>query len=212
MHLSRPRAIVSIAVAAVVALTAAPSICGAVDFTPDEIAQLKAGKTIRQELPSSRKGGFYGGSGYAVVNAPSDTVWKALQDWDAYTAMFPNTGETTELSRKGDRSLLRMKLGNSIASVLYHVEMTRNEEKKILSFEMVPSLPHDLDGVRGYWRLFPQEHGRTLIAYVVAIRAPMGLVNLVGPELGARAVRILLGVPGYVKKWVEGEGRSRYPR
>jgi hypothetical protein len=212
MHLVRSSAVSTFAFAAILAFGVTPSLAGAVDFSSAELVQLKAGKTVRQELPSSRKGGFYGGSGYAVVNAPVDAVWKALVDWDIYTRMFPNTGETTELSRKGDRSLLRMKLGNRVASVLYHVEMIRNEEKKILSFEMVPELPHDLDGVRGYWRLFPQGNDRTLVAYVVAIRAPMGLVNLVGPELGARAVHILLGVPGYVKMWVEGKGRERYLR
>ena len=205
-HMALPKTVL----AALLAVTALPSLARAVDFTPDEIARLKAGKVVRQELPSSRKGGFYGGSGFAVVDAPVDVVWRALQDWGAYTKIFPNTTETTELSRKGGRSLIRMRLGHPIVSVVYHVEMSRDEAKKVLSFELVPDLPHDLDGVRGYWRLFPQADNRTLVAYVVAINAPMGLVNLAGPDLSARAIHALLGVPGYVKKWVEGEGRSRY--
>jgi hypothetical protein len=212
MRTARTTALTTALTAALLALAALPSRAGAVDFSPDELARLKAGKVVRQELPSSRQGGFYGGSGYALIDAPVDAVWKALQDWGAYTKIFPNTTETTELSRKGGRSLIKMRLGHPVVSITYHVEMSRDEEKKILSFELAMDLPHDLDGVRGYWRLFPQSNDRTLIAYVVAINAPMGLVNLAGPELSARAIHALLGVPGYVKKWVEGEGRSRYAR
>jgi ribosome-associated toxin RatA of RatAB toxin-antitoxin module len=196
--------------AAILAALLAPLVAAAVDFTPGELAALKAGKTVRQTLPSSGKGGFYGGSGYAIVDAPIAAVWEAIQDWGAYPKMFPNTTDTTELSRKGGRSLVRMKIGHPVVSVQYHVTMTRDEAKKVLSFQMVAGLPSDLDDVRGYWRLFEQPEGRTLIAYVVAVRAPMGLVNLAGPELQARAMHSLLGVPGFIKAWLEGPGRSYY--
>jgi hypothetical protein len=198
--------------AAALAAAVVPLRAHAIEFSPAELAELRSGGTVRQELPSSRKGGFYGGSGFAIVNAPLDAVWKTIQDWGSYTMMFPNTTETVELSRKGGSSLIRMKFGHPVVSVQFHVEMKRDEEKKILSFAMIPDLPHDIDGVRGYWRLFEQPNGRTLIAYVVAIRAPMGLVNLIGPELGARAVQALLGVPGYLKLWIEGPGRPKNTR
>jgi hypothetical protein len=87
--------------------------------------------------------------------------------------------------------------------------MTRDDEKKVLTFRMVPNLANDIDDVRGYWRLFPQPEGRTLIAYVLAIRAPMGLVNLIGPKLEEEAITALLNVPGFMKAWIEGPGRSR---
>lgn len=188
----------------------APGAATAVDFTEAELTALKAGEVVRHELPSSRRGGFYGGSSFAIVDAPIGAVWKAIQDWSAYPKAFPNTTETVELSRKGERSLVRMKIGHPVASVQYHVEMTRDARKRILAFAMVKELPNDLDDVRGYWRLFEQPGGRTLVAYVVAVRAPMGLVNLVGPELGARAVAALLNVPGSLKAWIEGPGAARY--
>ena len=188
----------------------APLGAAAVDFTPIELESLKRGAVVQQELPTSRKGGFYGGSGYAIVNAPVDAVWKAIQDWSAYTKMFPNTTESVELSRKGGRSLIRMKIGHPVVSVQYHVEMKKDEKKKVLSFQMVKNLPNDIDDVRGYWRLFPQPDDRTLIAYVLAIRAPMGLINLIGPKLEDQAITALLNVPGFMKDWIEGPGRSRY--
>lgn len=198
-------------VAGALVVSLAPLGAAAVDFTPIELESLKRGAVVRQELPSSRRGGFYGGSGYAIVDAPVDAVWKAIQDWDAYTRAFPNTTESVEISRKGGRSLVRMKIGHPVVSVQYHVEMKRDEEKKVISFQMVKELPNDLDDVRGYWRLFEQPGGRTLIAYVLAIRAPMGLINLIGPKLEDQAITALLNVPGFMKDWIEGPGRSRYP-
>ena len=46
-----------VAVAALIALVA-PAEARAIDFTPAQLAELKAGGTVRRELPSSRKGGF----------------------------------------------------------------------------------------------------------------------------------------------------------
>jgi carbon monoxide dehydrogenase subunit G len=197
-------------IAVALAALLAPVAAAAVDFTPAELGILVKGGVVKHELPSSRKGGFYGGSGFAVVDAPIDAVWAAIQDWDAYARAFPNTTESVELSRKGGRSLIRMKIGHPLVSVQYHVEMSRDEAKKVLSFRLVPGMPNDLDDVRGYWRLFPQPGGRTLIAYVLAIRAPMGLVSLVGPKLEGQAMDALLRVPGFMKAWVEGPGRARY--
>jgi carbon monoxide dehydrogenase subunit G len=194
---------------ATLVVSLAPFDAAAVDFTPGELATLKRGEVVQHELTSSRHGGFYGGSGFAIVDAPVDAVWKALQDWGAYAKAFPNT-ESTELSRKGNRSLIRMRIGHPVVSVQYHVEMTRNDEKKVLSFQMVADMTNDLDDVRGYWRLFPQPDDRTLIAYVLAVRAPMGLVNLIGPKLEDQAINALLNVPGFMKTWIEGPGRSRY--
>lgn len=197
-------------VAGALVVSLAPRGAAAVDFTPIELESLKRGQVIQQELPTSRHGGFYGGSGFAIVDASVDKVWKAIQDWDAYTRAFPNTTESVEISRKDGCSLVRMKIGHPVVSVQYHVEMKRDEKRKVISFQMVEDLPNDLDDIRGYWRLFPQPGDRTLIAYVLAIRAPMGLINLIGPKLESQAITALLNVPGFMKEWIEGPGRSRY--
>jgi ribosome-associated toxin RatA of RatAB toxin-antitoxin module len=183
------------------ALTAAQK--GGISFNETELAALKAGETVRQELSSSRKGGFYGGTGWALVEAPADEIWQVLVDWETYPSVFSYTEEMTELSRKGPRSLIRMRLGHPIISVLYHLEMRQNKERKTLKFKMVKNHPHDLDEIRGYWRLFPQSGDRTLVAYVVAFKVPMGIVNLVGEDFENEAMSGILGAPGFLKHWVE---------
>ena len=103
-----------------------------------------------------------------------------------------------------------MNTRHPLVSLTYHVEMESNAEKKILSFRLVKDMPNDVNSIRGYWRLFPQKGGRTLIAYVVAVKVPMGLVNLAGPDLERRSVTALLSIPGDMKNWVEGPNGKKY--
>jgi len=184
----------------------------AVDFSEKEKALLKAGKTIIKELPTSRQKGFYGGSGYAVVNAPIEAVWRAIQDWKAYTEMFPNTELCRAVGKKGNHTLIRMKIGHPVVNVEYHAEMVDDPAKYTMSFNLVTSYPHDMDSIKGYWRLFPQKNGTTLVAYVAAIQAPMGIVAIAGEDLANRAIQALLGIPGDLKKWVEGPNGIKYKK
>lgn len=189
-----------------------PAAAQAPEFSAAERKKLAAGEVVRQELATSRRNGFYGGSGWVIVDAPAEMVMAALVDWNSYVRAFPNTVEVRELSRKGDRSLVRMRLGHPVISVTYHLEMQRDEQKLTLSFKQVSTHPSDLDDIRGYWRLFPQKDGRTLAVYVVAINVPMGIVNMVGPKFENDTVHGILGVPRYLKRWVEGKGRKLYER
>ncbi len=199
-----------VGVLAVLGLLLAVSAAGAVEFSPAEKARLAAGKTVRQPLPASGRDGFYAGTGYAIIDAPVDLVWRAIQDWDSYHRVYPKTVEVREVGRKGDRSLLRMRLGHEMISLVYHVEIQLDEEKRMLSFDLVRNRPHDIEEARGYWRLFPQKDGRTLAAYVVASRVPMGVVGLIPANLAEKIERNLLDAPGNLKKWVEGPQGNRY--
>jgi ribosome-associated toxin RatA of RatAB toxin-antitoxin module len=197
-----------VAVWLAVLLTPGPS--AAVQFSKAEKGRLKQGKVVHKPLSNSKRGGFYGGTGWIVVDAPPEVVWAAIVDWDSYHKVFPNTVSAEELSRKGDKSLLKMELGHKLVSVTYHCQIVRDEKNKILSFKLVENLPHDIEAARGYWRLFPQEDGRTLVAYVVAVRIPMGLVNLLGTALESQLEGGLLNVPKHLKKWIESPAGSRY--
>jgi len=183
-----------------------------VEFTKSELARLDSGKSVTKPLPTSRQNGFYGGTGWAIVDAPVEVVWEAIQDWESYPAIFPHTVAVRELSRKNDRLLVRLALGHRLVTCIYHVDVTRDPRKRMLSFRLVPSLPHDIEETRGYWRLFPQQDGRTLVAYVVAAKVPMGLINLMGAELERKLEWGILNLPINLKRWVEGPNGDRYRR
>jgi ribosome-associated toxin RatA of RatAB toxin-antitoxin module len=194
----------------VLALCSAAATASAVEFTPAQKARLAAGKTVRQRLPSSGEGGFYGGTGYALVNATPEVIWAAIEDWKAYPKIYPKTVSVTEVSRKDGVSLIHMEMGHQLIRAEYYMSVERDPVKRMVSFKLVKNKPHDIEDTRGYWRLFPQSDGRTLVAYVVATQIPMGIINLISPELVAKIERALLGVPSDLKKWVEGPSGERY--
>ena len=182
----------------------------AVELSERERSALASGKTVKKPLPSSGENGFFGGSSYAVIDAPVDEVWAAIEDWDSYKKMFPKTVEVREVARREDTSLIYMEQGHQLLSVGYHVEVARDPARKMISFGLVTTKPHDIDDMRGYWRLFPQGEGKTLVAYVVAVRVPMGIVNLLGDSMCRRFATALLHVPGSLKQWMESPNGNRY--
>ena len=184
----------------------------AVEFSTAEIDRLQSGKTVRQPLSKSRQNGFYGGTGWAIVDAPADVVFAAIQDWDAYPDVFPRTVSAEELSRDKNRSLVRMELGYKFLSVEYHLNVKPDPEKNTVSFSLVPNRPHDIESVHGYWRLFPQKDGRTLVAYGVAVKVPSGIVTFLGKRLEKELEDSLIGLPRYIKRWVEEPSGNRYRR
>jgi hypothetical protein len=103
-----------------------------------------------------------------------------------------------------------MEMGHALIRAEYYMTVERDREKMMLSFRLVKNRPHDIDDTRGYWRLFPQADGKTLVAYVVATQIPMGIINLLSPDLIAKIERNLLGVPNDLKAWVEGPQGNRY--
>ena len=209
MKSTKLSAVVTIAFLSVTLVAAQAS---AVNFNQEEKDRLAAGKTVKQPLPKSGEKGFYGGTGYNIIDAPADVVWEVLQDWDVYHKIFPKTVAVTEVSRKGDKSLIKMEMGHKLIKLEYFMSVERNKDKYMMSFSLVPNKPHDIEETRGYWRLFPQKDGRTLVAYVVATQIPMGIINLVKPELVAKIQRNLLGAPNEVKKWLDGPNGAKYRR
>ena len=187
-----------------------PGLASAVEFSQDELERLQAGKIVRKMLSNSRQDGFYGGTGFIIVDATSDVVWKALKDFEAYPNMFPRTTETKEVGRKGERSLVKFGLGYKILSVGYYLNVVHDQENKKITFNMVSSKPHDIENTSGYWRLFPQPDGRTLVAYAVSVQVPKGIVLFLGDSLEDKLERNLVGLPKYLKAWVESPSGSRY--
>ncbi len=180
----------------------------ALDFTKEEVQRLAKGDLIRKPLPQSRTNGFYGGAGFTIINASAEEVWKALSDYSAYPEIFPRTVEAKELSRKAESSLVRMVIGYKILSIQYQMSIHRDWDKRTITFNLVENKPHDIEATRGYWKLFPQADGRTLIAYAVAVQIPPGIVTFLGDSVERSLENGLIGLPKYLKKWMEKSSKA----
>ena len=195
-------------------LFAAFALCStqaqAVSFTDAEKDKLKAGKVIRKPLAQSGIKGFYGGSSYAVIDAPLEVVWNAIHDFGAYKKMFVATSSVKEVAKKGNTSLIHYKMGYKMINIEYYMEVKKDPKKHTMTFSLVENKPHDISMAKGYWRLFPQKGGRTLVAYVISAKVPMGVVNLLKDSWVPTIERNLVGAPGGVKKWIASPGGKKY--
>jgi hypothetical protein len=192
----------TVVVAAVLSFLLVSGPVAAIDFTDHEISRLKKGKAVKKPLAKAGTNGFYGGSGYALIDAPPEVVWNALLDWESYPDVYPKTVQVKEVSRRGGRSLVKMELGHELISVSYFVEVKADKSRWQIDYRLVTNKPHDIEAAHGYWRLFPQKGGRTLVAYVVAVQVPMGIVNLIPESLERKINRNLLSSPRYLRKWL----------
>jgi hypothetical protein len=182
----------------------------AVEFTERQIEKLKAGKSVKKPLSGVGEGGVYGGSGFALIDAPPEVVWRAILDWSSYHTVYPRTVEARELSQRSNRSLVRVEMGYQLLSVQFFVEIRADKSKWQLDFTLVEDKPNDIEAARGYWRLFPQPNGQTLVAYVTAVKVPMGVVNLIPESLEKKINRNLLACPQYLREWIHSPAGSRY--
>ena len=199
-----------VAVVTGVAIAAMTGDSLAVSFTDKQVAKLQAGKSVKKPLAQAGSKGVYGGAGFALVDAPPEVVWNAILDWSSYAQIFPRTLDVKEVGRKGGRRLVRMELGYKLINVSYFMDVTTDQDKWQVSYKLVSNKPHDLEDVRGYWRLFPQENGQTLLAYVTAVKVPGGVINLIPSSLKEKINRNLLASPQYLREWIHGAGRARY--
>ncbi len=180
------------------------------DLTAADKASLAAGKTVRKPLATSGKNGFYGGTGITLIDAPGDVVWRAVLDWGAYPLIYPKTVSVDEVARRGNARLVHFRMGHRLINIEYHVNVNADPEKYAITFEIAKDRPHDLEYSRGYWRLFPQKDGRTLVVYSVAAQVPMGIVNLLPKELERKIERNLVGAPNDLRKWLMSPKGQKY--
>ena len=103
-----------------------------------------------------------------------------------------------------------MLIGYKILSIEYHITISRNWDQRTVTFKLAENKPHDIEATRGYWKLLPQPDGRTLVAYAVAVQVPMGVVAFLGDSVEKSLENSLIGLPRYLKKWVEGPSGGRY--
>jgi len=185
-----------------------PGAAKADTFTADEQAMLDRGEVVRHPLtPSEDSQGYLGGTSYVVIDLAPEVVWRAMNDFGAFPNVFPKTLVVEVVSDRGSRKVVRMVQGNSWVSLSFYALFRIDDEARKVSWSLIEDQPHDLVDTRGYWQVAPYGEGKSLITYVNVIS--MGENPLLA--MFAEAIQNgLLGVPGNLRAWVQGENGARY--
>jgi hypothetical protein len=181
------------------------SVSAGVELTQGEIERLARGELVVQPLSNSRQDSVVAGISYALINAPPDRVWAALQDIPSWPSIFPNTFEARTVAVQGDARAARISLGNRFVTFNFYLTVTFNKDKWETFFVLNKKKPHDIRECRGFARLVPQPGGRTLVVFSSLAEFPFaGLIGLMGPKVIGWIEHRVLSVPERLKKWVEG--------
>lgn len=195
--------------AALLSLLIAPLAASALELTPSDIDRLAAGQQIVKPLDGAGENGIYGGTALIVIDERPDVIQAAIEDLGSYPEMFPYFVSAGTAGVLNGKKIVRMRQGTAVFNLIYHLLISYDPGQRLTRFRMIKTLPHDVDDVVGFWRLFPQRDGRTLVAYGVTARinlGALGLIDRVGHEIQQR----LVGMPAHLKAWLSGPGRGRY--
>lgn len=126
----------------------------------DELSDLlKAGPLVRIE--TSPDGKLKQSTCIADVDAPIDTVWKTLVDFDSYRFFMPRI-KSMEVTREGQETLIAIKLDTPLVSTNYTLRYHPDEATHTMR---VAQEKGDLSGSTYLWRVIPLGDGRTRIYY-----------------------------------------------
>jgi carbon monoxide dehydrogenase subunit G len=182
-----------------------------VQLSADEIKRLAAGRSVRRVFPSSGKNSTIAGAAFIIINAPPEAVWRVLEDFDAWTKIFPNTYAVRPIAKKKETRAVKMEIGNHLLKFNIYLTAHYNRKKGELTFSLYKKKQSDVKAVRGWLRVIPQPGGRTLIAFSSMVKVSFGaILKLMGDSIVKVMEYRILSVPGRLKECIESPAGKKY--
>jgi ribosome-associated toxin RatA of RatAB toxin-antitoxin module len=134
-----------------------------------DVALLKTGKSVRKQVKQGN-----GGRGIAImdVDAPEETVWAVITDFDMYPKWIDQLESCEVYEKKGDKIFANFVISTMMIEVGYYIEHTYSPGKGHLTWTLDYSRESDLDDSTGYWLVYPSPDnpGKTRVEYSVDLR------------------------------------------
>lgn len=200
-------AIALIALLAASVVTPAPARAeSSAAFTAEEAAQLAAGKLVKRPKHVRNGANLIGGTSWRVIDAPRETVWRALHDFGRYPEMMPQVVEARALPATGAERDVYVRNGHWPIFASYYLLLRDDHDTFTITFRLDHDRPHSVNECWGFVRLVPYGSGRTLMAFGVLADLGHGILTAVGGPMFQDAV---LSIPSTVKKFIERGGAER---
>ena len=171
-------------------------------LSPDEYVRLMRGATIvRPETLDKDDRRYVGGVTYALVDASSDELARALTDVNVYRAILPYTREARLVGEDAGDTLVELTQGNGVFNATFTVRLRR--EGSAVRFWLDRARPHEIEDAWGYFRWEPLAQvkprtPRSLLTYGILVDVGPGVVR----ELFEGKIQsIVLTVPDRVRAW-----------
>jgi hypothetical protein len=201
-------AITLVALLAAAMITSARAVAaGGAAFTAEEAAQLAAGKLVKRPKHVRNGMNLIGGTSWRVIEAPRETIWRALHDFGRYPKMMPQVIEARALPATGAERDVYVRNGRWPIFASNYLVLRDDPDAFTITFQLDHDRPHSVNECWGFARLVPYGAGRTLMAFGVLADLGRGILTAVGGPIFQDAV---LSIPSTVKKFLEHGGRDLY--
>lgn len=179
-------------------------------FTAAERASLEAGRLVMRRR-EERRGALvhFGGTSFQVVDRPIVDVWLALQDPSSYRNLLPQVASVRTVRRVGREATVRLEHSYGLVHATYHLRFRFDPARHDVSFDLDPSLPHDIHSATGFATLspWPGRDDRTLISWGILAAIDEGIVSaMIRPQIHDWMLR----VPATMRAHLHGAGRTQY--
>jgi hypothetical protein len=178
------------------------------DFTADELQRLAHGQLVERRTTLERGDlRLMGGTSWQVIDAPPDSVWRALLDTGHYPRMLPQVTEARLVREDGDHRTLFLRHGSGVAQTSYYLDVNVDSAQRGMTFHIDETRPRSIRAAFGYYGVRAYPGGRSLLVYSVMADIGDGLLTAL---LRSTVHEWMMKVPWLVKRFVEGSGHDLY--
>lgn len=125
---------------------------------------------LDQLPPGGGAKGGQGGTGFILVQASPEAVWRVLVDYPGHSGLYPRVVNSEVLERDADHALVRYVVGVGPFSFAFHIHNYPDEARGRLVWRLAHERPNDLFRESwGYWQLEPRGDG-VILTYAMASR------------------------------------------
>jgi ribosome-associated toxin RatA of RatAB toxin-antitoxin module len=136
-----------------------------------EQAKLERGEVVvRGEMytkPDGKRAGR--GKAYCVVNAPPETLFATLSEYEKVPEYLPRLKRVTVLEKSGEAWRVRQELKILFKTVSYGLNLKFSAAQKRMDWVLDKKQDNDIRDTAGSWEFLPHGAGKTLIVYTITV-------------------------------------------
>lgn len=151
-------------------------------FTADEQELLARGKPVKKAETFTLPDGSSGGRGvaYIRINATPEGIFKTILDYEKYKEFYPHVKDSRLYKQEGNLWFARFKLSLAgVISVTYHCRHVYDSKANTLTWTLDKEKKNDLNQTAGFWKIWPEKEGGSLLGYSIFIDSGMSVPKFV---------------------------------
>ena len=152
-------------------------------LTGVQIAELRRGRVVAE---SSIEGSAGAAHVLALSRCSREAIWEVLLDHEHFPEFMPHI-ESMRVLRRSETTERAVQGVNAVVStVRYALDYKFDKAEFVIEYALATDLPHDIEAVRGSWRLW-RAPGGTLIEYQSAVDAGKPVPDFIKRYVSGRA-------------------------